>query len=98
MSGTVSAASCFLVEWYQTGPAALSADDAAAQLVRAAAEDKHRPPSALLMALTVPDDQTFFGVFSAATAEAVIHTCERAGWTADRISTGVCPWLRHDAT
>jgi hypothetical protein len=87
-----SATQCFLVEWYQTGPAALTAEEAAEQLSRAAAASGDGPVL-LIMALTVPADQTLFGVFSAASADAVIDTCQRAGWPADRISTDVHPWL-----
>ena len=85
-------ASCFLVEWYQTGPAALLAEDAAARLTRAAAADDNIPPTTLTMALNMPDDQTFFGVFTAVSVEAVIQTCQRAGWPADRISANVHLW------
>jgi hypothetical protein len=87
-----SATRCFLVEWYQTGPAALTATEAAEQLSHAAAASGDGPV-VLIMALTVPADQTLFGVFSAASADAVIDTCQRAGWPADRISTDVHPWL-----
>lgn len=73
----------------------MSVDDAAARLALATATDTHQPPAALLMALTVPDDKTFFGVFSAATADAVIQICQRAGWPPDRISTDVYPWPPH---
>ena len=85
---------CFLVEWYEAGPAGLSAVDAAAHLCRAAATvSPHGPPVTLIMVLSVPHDRTLFGVFHAATADAVIQTCQRAGWPADRISTDVQPWL-----
>ena len=92
VSASVPIASCFLVEWYQTGPAAVSADNAAACLARAAAADTHHPPAALMMTLNMPDDQTFFGVFTATSTDAVVQTCRRAGWPADRISANVHAW------
>jgi hypothetical protein len=96
VSACVRIASYFLVEWYQSGPAALSADAAVAHLTRAAATDTEVPPVVLVTALLVPKDETFFGVFSAASADAVIQTCQGAGWPADRISIGVQPWPRPD--
>jgi hypothetical protein len=83
----------FLVEWYQTGPVAQLADAVAAQLSGAAATGDDTPPAALLMALTMPTDQTVFAVFSAASCEVIIALCQRAGWPPDRISTDVEPWL-----
>ena len=94
VKATVPTASCFLVEWYQCGPVELSADAAAAHLTRAAAADTHQPPAALLMALTVPDDKTYFGIFSGASTDAIIQICQRAGWPPDRISTDIHPWPR----
>ncbi|WP_319435079.1 hypothetical protein [Mycobacterium sp. RTGN5] len=41
----------------------------------------------------MPADQTVFAVFSAASSDAVVQLCHRAGWPADRISTDVEPWL-----
>jgi hypothetical protein len=94
MTSDDDSAQCFLVEWYQSGPAALEARDAAAQLTRAARTASTRTqPVVLVMALTVPHDRTLFGVFCAHSADAVIHTCQHAGWPADRISTDVHPWL-----
>jgi hypothetical protein len=94
MTSSDPTAPCFLVEWYQSGLAAVAPVDAIEQLTRAAAAVSTRgQPVALVMALTVPHDQTLFGVFRAATADAVIQTCQRAGWPADRISADVHPWL-----
>jgi D-serine deaminase-like pyridoxal phosphate-dependent protein len=85
---------CFLVEWYETGPAAIAGIDAASRLARAAnALSTPGQPVALVVALSVPHDRTMFGVFSAAGADAVIQTCQHAGWPADRISTDVHAWL-----
>lgn len=83
---------CFLVEWYQAGPVAQLAEAVAAHLSDASATDDDSPPATLLMALTMPTDQTVFAVFSAASCEAVIQLCQRAGWPPDRISTDVDPW------
>jgi hypothetical protein len=94
MTSSDPGAPCFLVEWYQSGLGALAPGDAVEQLIAAAAAvSTHTQPVTLVIALTVPHDQTLFGVFRAATADAVIRTCQRAGWPADRISTDVHPWL-----
>ena len=94
MSISTSSTPCFLVEWYQTGPALLSARDAAEQLTRAAgAASTGNQPVQLVMALTVPHDRTLFAVLSAPSADAVILACQHVGWPADRISTDVHPWL-----
>jgi hypothetical protein len=99
MTCSDSTTRCFLVEWYQSGPAALPAADAAEQLTRAAAKvNSPEQPVLLLVALTVPHDCTLFAVFSAASAEAVIQTCQHAGWPADRISADVHPWLTPQAS
>lgn len=92
MTNSASLTSCYLVEWYQAGPAAVSVDDAVAQLNDAAAAGDRDRRTALVMALAVPDDQTFFGVFTADDVEAVVQTCQRAGWPADRISADVSAW------
>lgn len=84
----------FLVEWYQGGPIALSADDAAAHLHRLAPESAQIGDLVkLLVVLAVPHDSTLFAVFSSPDAEAVVRICQRAGWPADRISTDVQTWL-----
>jgi hypothetical protein len=83
----------FLVEWYQGGPATLLTRDAAAHLAHAATGgDTCADPVRLVMALNVPEDETLFVVFRAMSADAVIRTCQRAGWPPDRISTDVRPW------
>lgn len=94
MASSDPGTSCYLVEWYLSGLAAVAPADAVEQLTRAAAEgDSFGQPVTLIMALSVPDDQTLFGVFRAATTDVVMQTCRRAGWPADRISTDVHPWL-----
>lgn len=93
MNGTVPAGPFFLVEWYQTGPVTQLAEVVAAQLSGAAAVDDDTASAALLMALTMPADQTVFAVFSAPNSETIIQLCQRAGWPPDRISTDVQPWL-----
>ena len=84
---------CYLAEWYQHGPVAVSVTQAAERLIGAAADHSNGDAVALLMALTVPADRTLFGVFAATSMEAVIDTCQQAGWPADRISADVHPWL-----
>jgi len=82
----------FLVEWYQSGPAAESAPDVVNRLRSIARPGRASATAWLLMALAVPEDQTLFGLFHAADIDAVIDMCGRAGWPPDRISTGVQPW------
>lgn len=94
MTENVQQSECFLVEWYQGAPTAVTAEEAAAHLSRAASESvPDTDPVALVMVLNVPHDGTLFAVFTSPGAEAVIHTCQRAGWPADRISNNVQPWL-----
>lgn len=86
---------CFLVEWYQGAPTALSAEEAAAHLRRAVSgSEPDADPVALVTVLNVPHDGTLFAVFTSPDAAAVIRTCQRAGWPADRISNNVQPWLQ----
>lgn len=88
------AASCFLVEWYQGEPIALSANDVAERLRRAAAvSTEHLAQVTLMMVVAVPNDHTLFAVFAASSAAAVIHACQHTGWPVDRISSDVHPWL-----
>lgn len=94
MTENARQAECFLVEWYQGAPTALSAEEAAAHLRRAASGPAPNTESAeLVMVLNVPHDGTLFAVFTSPDADAVIRTCQRAGWPADRISNNVQPWL-----
>ena len=82
----------FLVEWYQSGPAALPATDVVNRLRSIAQPERASGTASLLMALAVPQDQTLFGLFHAADIDAVIDMCGRAGWPPDRISADVQPW------
>jgi len=92
VNGNPGTAMWFLAEWYRTGPAAMSVDDVAAHLARSAATDTTHASTAVVMAMTMPHDETFFCIFTAASAQAVAHTCQTAGWPADRISTDITIW------
>ena len=92
MTNDAPARRCYLVEWYQRGPVAVVVTQAAERLIGVAAERSDGDAVLLLMALTVPGDHTLFGVFAATSLDAVIDTCQRAGWPADRISSDVHPW------
>jgi hypothetical protein len=79
--------SCFLAEWYRqeladapVEPMLATLDDAAA-VVSASGT-----PVRLLAVLAVPTDAVLFGVFLAASAQAVEQTCEQAGMSAQRLS------------
>jgi hypothetical protein len=72
---------CFLVEWYQPDLGGKSLDDIVDGVRRRAADGVR-----LLAALTVPTDETLFGVFAADSIEAVVRVCQRAGWHTDRIT------------
>lgn len=92
MGDALGTRSCFLVEWYQTGPVVLSAEATADQFARTAATSDRASPASLLMALAVPDDRTVFAVFCAVDENAVVETCRQAGWPPDRISRNVQAW------
>jgi hypothetical protein len=83
--GSGPSGECFLVEWYQPDFAVLRLDEAIDRLGHAAAAAHVR----LLMTLTVPSDETVFVVLAADSADAVIRTCQQAGWHTDRITAGV---------
>jgi hypothetical protein len=78
---------CFLAEWYRpeladvpVEPTLAAIDDAAAEVTASGT------PVRLLAVLAVPTDAVLFGVFSAASAQIVAQTCDRAGMSAQRLS------------
>jgi hypothetical protein len=78
---------CFLAEWYRqelsdtpVGQTVITLDNAAAEISASGT------PVRLLAVLSVPTDAVLFGVFSAASAQIVARTCDRAGMSAQRLT------------
>jgi len=87
MGSPTSHDSCFLAEWYQQELADAPVEPTLATLVDAAAEvSASGTPVRLLAVFAVPSDAVLFGVFSAATAQAVAQACDQAGMAAQRLS------------
>ena len=87
MGSPTSHASFFLAEWYRQELAEAPVEPTVATLDDAAAEvSASGRPVRLLAVLAVPSDAVLFGVFSAASAQIVAQTCERAGMTAQRLT------------
>ena len=85
---------CFLVEWYQRGIAIDSVQQAGDQLCAAA--DLVRAGGLavrFVLAVSVPADQTLFGVFTAESVEAITQTCRAAGCPADRITANAAAYV-----
>jgi hypothetical protein len=87
MGSPTSHESCFLAEWYwqeladvPVEPTLATLDDAAAMVSASGT------PVRVLAVLAVPSDDVLFGVFSAASAQAVAQTCDQAGMSAQRLS------------
>ncbi len=78
----------FLVEWYGPDAAAVGAEDIARRFDAASVVRPNGMNVHLLVALTLPCEDFTFAVFSAPSADAVIDTCNRLGWPADRITVG----------
>jgi hypothetical protein len=79
--------SCFLAEWYRqelcdtsVAPTVTTLDNAAAEMSASGT------PVRLLAVLAVPTDALLFGVFSAASAQIVAQTCDRAGMSPERVT------------
>jgi hypothetical protein len=95
MGSPTSQDSCFLAEWYRqglaeapVGPTVATLDDAAAEISASGT------PVRLLAILAVPTDAALFGVFSAASAQIVAQTCDRAGMSAQRLTPTAAVHLR----
>ena len=83
---------CYLVEWYTpelTGDGleriATTLDDSLAALCA------QGTPVRLVSMLSVPTDETLFGVFVADSAPIVAHACQAAGVPAQRVTDAVDP-------
>jgi hypothetical protein len=85
---------CFLAEWYRTelsekavgGFASLLESTARAMSVEAT-------PVRLLVTLSVPADDAFYGIFEADAPEIVLRTCTRAGALPHRLTPRVQTWI-----
>jgi hypothetical protein len=79
---------CFLVEWY--GPAAIACTvGEAAKRLRSGLESVEDAQLRRLMTVAIPDDDYAFGIFAAASADAVKQLCIEAGARPDRISAAI---------
>ncbi|HEY7051994.1 MAG TPA: hypothetical protein VH496_07640 [Mycobacterium sp.] len=79
--------SCFLAEWYGAELAGAPVEPTAATLRDAAAAvSSAGTPVHLLAILAIPTDAVLFAVFSAASAQIVTQTCDRAGMLAQRLT------------
>lgn len=88
--GDVRGALNFLAEWYLPDLAETAVDDIVTRLDAAAAlVTGEGTPVRLMVTLSVPTDEVLYGVFDAASPEAVIAACRRAGVPQQRLSTDV---------
>jgi len=88
--GDVHGAMNFLAEWYLPDLAETTVDDIVSRLDAAAALiTGEGTPVRVVMTLSVPTDEVLYGVFDAASPEAVVATCQRAGLPQQRLSTDV---------
>jgi hypothetical protein len=95
MGSPTSDVSCFLAEWYRQELADAAVEPTVATLDCAAAEvSASGTPVRLLAVLAIPDDALLFGVFSAASAQIVEQTCDRAGMSPQRLSPTTAVHLR----
>lgn len=90
MDITEAALERFLVEWYGPRAAASPIEETTGRLHDGAASISALGEQIrLLMMLAVPADHYTFGVFAAASAEAVARVCVDAGAPAERISAAI---------
>jgi hypothetical protein len=88
--GDVRGATTFLAEWFVPDLAEATVDDIVARLNSAASLTTAEGPAVRLMVtLSVPTDEVLYGVFEAASSEAVVAACLRAGLPQQRLSTDV---------
>jgi hypothetical protein len=89
MSNTYGAG-IFLAEWYVTDLVAEAADDFVKRVEAAASVITAQGARVrLVVTLAVPSDEVLYGVFDAASSEAVVAACLRAGTPHHRLSTDV---------
>jgi hypothetical protein len=95
MGSPTSHAPCFLAEWYRQELADAAVEPTVATLDDAAAEvSASGTPVRLLAVLAMPADALLFGVFSAASAQIVAETCDRAGMSPQRLTPTTSVHLR----
>jgi hypothetical protein len=88
MESPSSAGACFLAEWYRSELAERSVEPTIATLDDAAAEvSASGTPVRLLALFAMPNDDLLFGVFTAESAQTVAQACERAGMSAQRLTS-----------
>ncbi len=79
---------CYLVEWYHSAVMDEPLDDTVTRLTDSAVlMSAQGSPVKLLNLLAVPTDEVLFAVFTADSASAVVQTCDRAGFPAQRVTT-----------
>jgi hypothetical protein len=84
-----------LAEWYLPELTEQSVDDMVARLESAATVlTGEGPPVRLLLALAVPKDEVFYGVFGAHSIDLVSRTCDQAGLPYQRLSSDVGTRIR----
>ncbi|BDB44861.1 MULTISPECIES: hypothetical protein [Mycobacterium] len=80
----------FLVEWYRPDLVERYRDEPIDWLgLPTANATAASHPVRLLLTVATPADETVFGLFSADCADAVVQSCQLAGWPVDRITSGV---------
>lgn len=88
MESPSSAGACFLAEWYRSESAERSVEPTIATLDDAAAEvSASGTPVRLIALFAMPNDAVLFGVFTADSAQTVAQACDRAGMSAQRLTS-----------
>ena len=88
--GDVRGTMSFLAEWYLQDLADTVVDDIVTRLHAAASMVTSAGTQVRLVAtLSVPTDEVLYGVFDAASSEAVSAACDQAGSPHQRLSTDV---------
>lgn len=90
MRSNATSVPCYLVEWYNPRLAKEPIEDTAATLNDCATSMSTADSTVrLLTILAVPGDDVCFGIFTAASAQLVAETCQRAGLPAQRLTPAV---------
>jgi hypothetical protein len=80
----------YLAEWYLPEMTETSVDEMVAKLDAAAvAVSREGTPIRLVVTLSVPTDEVFYGVFGATSSDIVAKTCLQAGVPYERLSGDV---------
>ena len=88
--GDGHSATNFLAEWYLADLVEATVDDITTR-IRTATEvtTAEGVPIRLVATLAVPSDEVLYGLFDAASSEAVVAACRRAGFPQQRLSCDV---------